>query len=488
MPVAIDPDNLHFFDQETGAAAPLERCSSATLVAAIGVAALAVRAPRRGVARRGAAVGRRPRAALAAAVVPGAGLRAHLLRDARPVRERRRLERPRRPRRGRPLQDGVRPDRQRLVPRRRPEGPDGRCTDPVRGLQRVKDLGFNSIWVTPVVGQQAVQGDSAAYHGYWGLDFTDVDRAPRQRRRLRALHRVRAHARDEGHPRRRRQPHGRRDPRRRRLRRPRRAAVPRLQGQAVQGLALRGRHDVPVPVGREHAEAGDADRHRPDGEEAGLAERRHGLPRPRRHRLLLVQRRVLRAGRLLRPRRPLHRAAARRQRPRAGLRRLDQALRRRRLPGRHGEARGQGVLRRVAAEDPGGRARSGGRRTSRSSARCSSATRRPSPATSGTAASRTCSTSRCRTRSTASRAAPSGARGVAGPALRRRLLQAALGRRTRAGDVPRQPRHGPRGPHDRRPGVRAPRTRSCSSASCSATACSTSSAAHPSSCTETRWG
>ena len=28
---------------------------------------------------------------------------------------------------------------------------------------------------TPVVVQQTVQGDSAAYHGYWGLDFTRVD-------------------------------------------------------------------------------------------------------------------------------------------------------------------------------------------------------------------------------------------------------------------------------------------------------------------------
>ena len=27
----------------------------------------------------------------------------------------------------------------------------------------------------PSVGQKTVQGDSAAYHGYWGLDFTDVD-------------------------------------------------------------------------------------------------------------------------------------------------------------------------------------------------------------------------------------------------------------------------------------------------------------------------
>ncbi|MFM2127941.1 MAG: hypothetical protein RIQ86_454, partial [Actinomycetota bacterium] len=36
-------------------------------------------------------------------------------------------------------------------------------------------LGFNSIWITPPVKQRYVQGDSAAYHGYWGLDFTTID-------------------------------------------------------------------------------------------------------------------------------------------------------------------------------------------------------------------------------------------------------------------------------------------------------------------------
>jgi glycosidase len=55
------------------------------------------------------------------------------------------------------------------------KGLTGTCTDPQRGLQRIRDLGFTAIWVTPVVGQQTVQGSSAAYHGYWGLDFTDVD-------------------------------------------------------------------------------------------------------------------------------------------------------------------------------------------------------------------------------------------------------------------------------------------------------------------------
>ena len=55
------------------------------------------------------------------------------------------------------------------------KGLTGGCTDPVHGLQRIKNLGFNAIWVTPAVVNQVWQGDSAGYHGYWGLDFTRVD-------------------------------------------------------------------------------------------------------------------------------------------------------------------------------------------------------------------------------------------------------------------------------------------------------------------------
>jgi alpha-amylase len=54
-------------------------------------------------------------------------------------------------------------------------GLTGGCTDPVHGLERIKDLGFNAIWITPVVVNQVSQGDSGGYHGYWGLDFTHVD-------------------------------------------------------------------------------------------------------------------------------------------------------------------------------------------------------------------------------------------------------------------------------------------------------------------------
>ena len=42
-------------------------------------------------------------------------------------------------------------------------------------LQRVKDLGFTALWLTPVLKQDPVENGSAAYHGYWGLDFTTVD-------------------------------------------------------------------------------------------------------------------------------------------------------------------------------------------------------------------------------------------------------------------------------------------------------------------------
>jgi glycosidase len=55
------------------------------------------------------------------------------------------------------------------------KGLTGGCTDPKRGLERIKDLGFNAIWITPVVVNQVSQGDSGGYHGYWGVDFTRVD-------------------------------------------------------------------------------------------------------------------------------------------------------------------------------------------------------------------------------------------------------------------------------------------------------------------------
>jgi glycosidase len=55
------------------------------------------------------------------------------------------------------------------------KGLTGDCSDPKAGLARIRDLGFTAVWLAPVVVQRWVQGDSASYHGYWGLDFTRVD-------------------------------------------------------------------------------------------------------------------------------------------------------------------------------------------------------------------------------------------------------------------------------------------------------------------------
>lgn len=42
-------------------------------------------------------------------------------------------------------------------------------------LDRLRRLGFTAIWITPPFVQNAVQGGSSAFHGYWGIDFTTVD-------------------------------------------------------------------------------------------------------------------------------------------------------------------------------------------------------------------------------------------------------------------------------------------------------------------------
>jgi glycosidase len=51
----------------------------------------------------------------------------------------------------------------------------GSCAGEGDGLVRIKALGFTAIWITPPFGQRAVQGDSAAYHGYWFTDLTAPD-------------------------------------------------------------------------------------------------------------------------------------------------------------------------------------------------------------------------------------------------------------------------------------------------------------------------
>ncbi len=42
-------------------------------------------------------------------------------------------------------------------------------------LPYLQEMGITSIWMTPIMRNQAMQGDDAGYHGYWVLDFTEID-------------------------------------------------------------------------------------------------------------------------------------------------------------------------------------------------------------------------------------------------------------------------------------------------------------------------
>jgi len=42
-------------------------------------------------------------------------------------------------------------------------------------LPYLKDMGVTAIWLTPILRNQATQGDISGYHGYWVLDFTEID-------------------------------------------------------------------------------------------------------------------------------------------------------------------------------------------------------------------------------------------------------------------------------------------------------------------------
>lgn len=49
----------------------------------------------------------------------------------------------------------------------------------IKGLENklpyLKELGISAIWLTPILRNQAMQADGAGYHGYWVLDFTEID-------------------------------------------------------------------------------------------------------------------------------------------------------------------------------------------------------------------------------------------------------------------------------------------------------------------------
>lgn len=42
-------------------------------------------------------------------------------------------------------------------------------------LPYLKELGISAIWLTPILRNQAMQAGSSGYHGYWVLDFTEID-------------------------------------------------------------------------------------------------------------------------------------------------------------------------------------------------------------------------------------------------------------------------------------------------------------------------
>ena len=100
----------------------------------------------------------------------------------------------------------LRPDRQGLVPRRRPRRPARRTST------TCEDLGVTALWITPPFTNRWVQDDSAGYHGYWQVDYTQIDPHLGTQRRDDRPRRRRPRPRDEGLLRHRPQPHRRRHP------------------------------------------------------------------------------------------------------------------------------------------------------------------------------------------------------------------------------------------------------------------------------------
>ena len=55
------------------------------------------------------------------------------------------------------------------------KGLTGTCLPGDNGLVRIKKLGFTAVWLTPLVTQQNPLSNGAGYHGYWGVDFLNID-------------------------------------------------------------------------------------------------------------------------------------------------------------------------------------------------------------------------------------------------------------------------------------------------------------------------
>ena len=284
-----------------------------------------------------------------------------LLRHGRPLRERRHGQRPRRPaaRQGRG-DVGPRPDRQGLVPRRRPQGPEG----PHRlhpGPRHDRDLADAELQEQGRAGQRRLPVGRLPRLLDHGL-HPDRPASRLQRRPARARRR-RPRARDEGLLRHHHEPHRRRH-HVRRGRRPRlhlqgRGALQDGRRHAVRRPRLRRNEQLPSarPDGELPVHTGQparrADPRQPEPQGSRVAQRRDRLPQPRQHD---VHRRERVLRRLLRPRRPLHRAAARRRRDDRHLQHVDPRLPHRRLPDRHDEARRRRVLAALRTGDRADRA------------------------------------------------------------------------------------------------------------------------------------
>ena len=142
--------------------------------------------------------------ALAAAGAELARVAAHLLRDAGPLRERRRRRTTRAGSPGRACKTGFDPTDPAYY-----HGGDLKAA----GLHRrtcsaIKDLGFTALWVTPVAQAGSGRERQRRLPRLLGPRLHDGRPAPRHRPGLRRARRQRARPRAEGVPRRRRQPHG----------------------------------------------------------------------------------------------------------------------------------------------------------------------------------------------------------------------------------------------------------------------------------------
>ncbi len=271
-----------------------------------------------------------------------------LLRDGRPLQERQHGERQGRHRLERSRGPRLRRGPQGLLPRRRPRRPA--AEDRLhQGPRDDRDLAHPELQEPAGPGQRR-PNRSAGYHGYWVTDFTQIDPHFGTNAELQGADRGGAREEDEGLLRHHHQPHrGRHHVRggQGHVRLEGRRAVPDGRGHAVRRPRLRRRRlPAAQPDGELPLHAGRPARHDQD---AGVAERPDDVPQPRQHD---VRRRGLAVRRLLRARRPLHRAQGSGRRDGRHLREVDPRHEDRRLPHRHHEARQRRVLADVLAHGP----------------------------------------------------------------------------------------------------------------------------------------